>query len=164
MTTERAVIGIDPGSKGAAYLKTENGAVFVCYFQRLDRNQIRDVFFSWHMRFTIVAAYFEKTGVMPGDGAVTMRTAGENVGFIEGLCFAYFIKIFWVMPQIWQFRFNLGGPFDKPGMSKSQAKSARKNAHKAKANALFPTEKFTLETCDGRLITEYGWQEAFRSK
>lgn len=150
MTTH--IIGIDPGADGAMAILSPGHLLTVYPFKNKTWRDIADDFIpaSFNPKNQV---YLEKVGAMPGQGTTSMFTFGKNVGFLIGLFTAY--KEPWeeVTPQTWQKALSLG--FVKGG------KTQRKNAHKAKAQALFPGHHITLATCDAVLIAEYGYRKQY---
>jgi hypothetical protein len=153
------IIGIDPGSRGAAVaINRERDYISECRFTK-DISQFYqwlrhevEYHFSWETIF-----YFEDVHSFSKDAKSTAFTFGRNTGFIEGQIQVHYSKedIAYVQPQTWQREFNLGAKFSN--------QAARKRAHLIKAKLLFPKAHITLDTCDAYLIAEYGYRKTFNS-
>lgn len=137
--------GIDPGAKGA-----------MARIAADDPNQIQVVRFTtpeetsrqfdfWRAEETFF--YLEGVGARPGEGGMSLFRFGQNYGFWLGQLLAYGYQYDIVFPQTWQRVLGLGQAFP--------SKKERKNAHKAKAQSLYPALKVTLIDCDAILIAEY---------
>lgn len=152
--TQKEIIGIDPGAKGAAVLISENRRIEYIRFlgmHPLDRREIADWFFARSFDPTLI--FMEKIHSRPTDGKASTHKFGRNTGFVDGILSAHHMddSIEFVDPKIWQFAFRLGGLDPKK----------RKNAHKARAQELFPDIPMTLDLCDALLLAEYGWRKTY---
>ena len=93
-----------------------------------------------------VKAYIEKVHSMPKQGVASSFKFGRSYGFLRGILVASQIPFEAVTPQVWQRGFSL--PKGKG--------TAKKNAHKARAQELFPSLRITHAIADALLIAEYG--------
>jgi hypothetical protein len=142
----KAVIGIDPGAKGAAFFKSEGRTELI----KLMPLEAFLAFLKDYKRWYDITVYLERVGAMPSDGKHNAFAFGKNTGSIVGICAAYDLPIIEIAPQVWQREFRLGSRFPD--------KKLRKHAHVSKAKKLFPKIKVTLETADAILIAEYGYR------
>ena len=86
---------------------------------------------------------------MPGMGGASMFTFGKGYGHLEMALLVLQIPTEAISPQSWMQSLALG---TKGSMTGTQWK----NKLKARAEQLFPKNKFTLATSDAALIAEYG--------
>jgi hypothetical protein len=145
-----AVIGIDPGADGAA-VSIPNG-LKPYSFCKFKKGSLLELVLHDCLVF------IEKVGSMPKDRKQGTFQFGKNTGEIYGILKAKGInlqnkRLIEVSPQTWQRHFNLGAKFP--------SKTARKNAHKALAQKLFPQVKVTLDIADALLIATYGYDQVF---
>lgn len=150
-----SILGIDPGRTGAAVYMSYTGSPRCVRFQE---SEWTDVLFDIaHMPeyMPIDYTYIENVHAMPSDSPHNAFEFGRNTGIILG--YLYTAKalgnglagnIIQVAPQTWQRFFDLGGPYKN--------KTDRKNAHKKRAQEIYPYYKMTLDICDAFLIAEYG--------
>lgn len=96
-------------------------------------------------------AYIEKVGAMPGQGVTSMFSFGQNYGMLRGMLIAAEIPFETVTPAKWQREFSLPTLKTCGGST-----TVKKNAHKAKAQEMWPALKITHATADSLLIAEYG--------
>lgn len=140
-------IGIDPGITGAMVLINPAGVRLIPY---KDATTISSL-----LPFTGFVL-IEDVHAIRGDFGPQLMQFGRALGRIEGILEANGIEITArVAPQKWQLYFKLGGKWGEPGCSRAKENTARKNAHKRKAQELFPCEKITLQNCDAYLIAQY---------
>ena len=95
-------------------------------------------------------AYIERVASMPGQGVASTFKFGRSYGFLRGLLVAFAIPFEEVAPGVWQ------KPFGLPTLKKAGSITAKKNAHRAKAQQLFPGVKMTHAVADALLIAEWG--------
>lgn len=140
-------IGIDPGKDGAMVLVSSDRRVVksYCFKDKSEVDIIRQLR-TWSVDFCRV--YLEAVHSMPGQGVASMFSFGRSYGFLRGIIQAFEIPMVDVSPRKWQGELSLGRTYD--------SKSQRKNAHKAKAQQLYPGRKITLSDCDAYLLAEYG--------
>jgi hypothetical protein len=161
-----SVVGIDPGATGAAVLISRIKTVLVLQFSKYDWEYISDYLIHESGCRTIWGAV-ENVHTFGQKGMASKHNDfefGKNTGIIHGILYAAKIPFELIEPKTWQFYHKLGGRWGAIGCTKAQEKTARKNAHKAKAQELFPNVKVTLETCDALLIAQYYWEKTFDEK
>lgn len=142
------VIGIDPGkSGGIAYIATSRKCVEAAAMPATER----DIFeLLKRLARDSEIAVIEKVAAMPGQGVAGMFRFGQSYGFLRGCLTALEIPFEAISPVVWQRLFSL------PTLKKSKSLTAKKNAHKARAQELFPSIKIKHATADALLIAEYG--------
>lgn len=149
------IIGVDPGANGALILleePDENPTIWWPREYSFKRNSWEEIC-KTVFRTPITHAYIEAVSAMPRDAARHAFTFGENTGIIKGILYANGISFTEVFSQKWQRHFGLGAKF--------ASKQERKNAHKQKAQELFPNIKVTLTIADALLIAKYGYDKMF---
>lgn len=148
------IIGIDPGkSGGIAVLDVlKDGFQIATPMANSMPDTERDCYdllkqrVDEHCERSIVAV-IEKVHAMPKQGVTSMFTFGQNYGFLRGCVIALKIPLVTVTPAAWQKALGLNGKFASP--------KDRKNAHKARAQELFPSVgRITHATADALLIAE----------
>lgn len=139
------ILGIDPGRSGGAVLLEDARTVL-----RVHKFVEEDDFVSFieEMKdMEVDAAYIEQVGAMPNQGVASSFKFGNNFGFERGVVRGAGIPMYRVRPQEWQ---------KGLGLPRTASKTAHKNALKNLCSELFPSEKWTLATCDAALIARYG--------
>jgi hypothetical protein len=156
----RSVIGIDPGGTGSAVLIVpihgKRGVHALRFSQFSDKENIR-IFKQWSFYNPI--ALIEGVHSMPKDSKPNIFKFGGN--YRAALIYLELAEIEYSIladPKTWQYEHRLGGKHGPLGCSPSKEKTARKNAHKARAQELFPERKVIHEIADGLLIAEYQWR------
>jgi len=139
------VLGVDPGkSGGMAWVGCGVGA-------RKMPDTERDVWeFFQRGAFGEHFALIEKVHAMPGQGVTSMFNFGVSYGQLRMALIAASIPFETVSPAKWQRSFGL------PTLKDAGSGTAKKNAHKAKAQELFPSLRVTHAIADALLIAEYG--------
>jgi hypothetical protein len=93
-------------------------------------------------------AMVEHVGVMPKQGLNSAFVFGFNAGFIRGVLSGAKIPTVIIPPGDWQ-----------KGLMLPKRDAAQKNQHKRNlrdaASRLFPTHRWTLDTCDAALIAAH---------
>lgn len=144
----RVYLGCDPGKKGAIAAIGPSGSVLgVCRLSETPRDVcdfVRDIICG-----NEGVAVLEKVGSMPGEGHMGAFTFGWSAGGLEWMLVALGVKFEKVAPSAWQRAMGC------PVAEKGAAKNVHKNNLKARAQALFPTQKMTLIDCDALLLAEY---------
>ena len=153
------ILGIDPGRTGAAVLISQDRRLDLIRFMKYNRKQIA----GWFATQGVLSpkTYLENVHAMEHDGVASAHKFGRNTGFLEGCLTMLDIDAIYVDPKTWQYAFGLGGKHGPPGCTRSQEKTARKNAHKRKAQEIFPNLDVTLDLCDALLLAEYGWRRTY---
>ncbi len=137
------IIGIDPGKNGAATFLDDDAQVLdVLSFGNLTEHDIYSGIAEW-TEDTQTFAFIEQVHSMPKQGVVSSFKFGVGYGFLLGLLTALKIPFERVTPQKWQKVLGCLSHGDK-------------NITKAKAQELFPVQKWTHGTADSVLIAEYG--------
>jgi len=143
------IIGLDPGSHGAAVLLREDGSTDIARFDKLTQSDVVDTLSEWRWGngpdYESVGcfAYLEKVHSMPKQGVASTFKFGLNYGFLIGCLTALKIPFEFVTPNTWQ-------------KALSCQSKGNKNVTKAKAQQLFPQLKIIHCIADALLIAEYG--------
>ena len=135
------IIGLDPGSCGAAVLLREDGSTDIARFDKLTQTDIADALREWSQDACF--AYLEKVHSMPKQGVASTFKFGLNYGFLIGCLTALKIPFEFVTPNTWQKALSCQSKGDK-------------NVTKAKAQQLFPHLKIIHTIADALLIAEFG--------
>lgn len=141
------VIGIDPGGQGACVHGTKDQ-----YILKLSKATDADIvdWFKEDIHGGHYVAYLEKPTPQPKNGAKANWKVGYSYGQLLTCCLYAGFKVVTVSPAKWQRYWGL------PTGKEAGSDTAKKRAHKAKAQELFPDVKVTNETADALLIYEYG--------
>ena len=134
-------IGIDPGKDGALAMISDVGAASVVPYDP-------DVYkATLYVSREQARAVLEQVGALPGHGATSMFSFGENFGYIKGLLEAYQIPYELVRPQRWKKAFGISGKNQSvevckrlfPGVSLRRTERCKKD-HDGMAEALLMAE------------------------
>jgi hypothetical protein len=157
------ILGIDPGATGAMVLVGQDYKPEVFCFSKMTTFQI---FEALNFRINVFAVIERVHTFGRGSGASKHNDFefGKNYGKALGIIECAGLEYETIDPKTWQFYHKLGGKWAPPGSTPQKEKTARKNAHKAKAQELFPDIKVTLENCDALLIAQYAWEKYFDEK
>lgn len=138
-------IGIDPGkSGGIAVLDASGGVVNVFPMPSTER----DIMDALREFSEGAKAVIESVHSMPGQGVVSTFKFGMGYGGLRMALVGLGIPFAAVTPVSWQKTFGLT-------KGKHPTKVAKKNANKARAQELFPSEKITHKVADALLLAEY---------
>lgn len=142
------VIGIDVGQNGAAVVISDDSVVDVFRFKNTTEMDIAECFSEWFDTYNDTQSnrmfvFIEKVHSMPHQGVASSFKFGTSFGFIIGVLTALKIPFEYVTPQKWQKALNC-------------ETKGNKNVTKAKAQQLFPSNKWTHADADAVLIAEYG--------
>ncbi len=140
-------VGIDPGASGGiAVIAPHDSWAFAMPETEKDVAQEIEAIsgFSKNIRCLL-----ERVHAMPGQGVTSMFNFGMNYGMLRMSLCCHLISFDDVTPQKWQKGFSL------PSLKKAGTNTAKKNAHKARAQQLFPKLKVTHKIADALLIAEY---------
>ncbi|MBE3145028.1 MAG: hypothetical protein IMZ61_14085 [Planctomycetes bacterium] len=144
------IIGLDPGSCGAAVLLREDGSTDIARFDKMTQTDIAEALCEWQWggggpiyENAHCFAYLEKVHSMPKQGVSSTFKFGLNYGFLIGCLTALRIPYEFVTPNTWQ-------------KALSCQSKGKKNVTKAKAQQLFPHLKIIHTIADALLIAEYG--------
>lgn len=148
VTAPFAVMGVDPGVRGGvAVLDSVGTVLFVQGFNpKMLRDDLRDLMREagrWLKSYNGGVAYLEKVGYMPGDGGMGAFTFGRAYGSLEQSLLAQDIKVYDVLPILWQ-------------ASMECLTGGNKNVSKRRALELFPAVPVTHNIADALLIAEFG--------
>lgn len=145
--TPTAIIGIDPGASGGIATLYDSGHYAAAKMPDTERD-------FWDLLSGIVLSQkdaqwnlvLEKVHAMPGQGVSSTFKFGQNYGMCRAFGIALGIPIHEMTPTTWQKALGLAAKID--------GKTARKNAHKARAQEIFPNLTITHATADALLIAE----------
>ena len=148
------ILGVDPGLNGAlAFLDVTAGSLTIHDMPTIEAGVRSKRVVDEAALARLIdpaaanAAFIEKVGAMPGNGAVSMFGFGVSYGLVRGVVAANFIPVTLVPPQTWKSK--LGVPASKEGA-------------RARASQLLPafSNLWSLAKHDGRaeaaLIAYYG--------
>ncbi len=143
-------IGIDPGDSGGFGVVNESGErVIAQKFKGLTEQDLWNALKEFTLSADVGLALLERVGSMPDQGVVSAFTFGTSYGFLRGILAASSVRYEIVSPQVWQ------KPFGLPTTKNAGGKTAKKNAHKAVAQQMFPGDKITHAVADALLLAEY---------
>jgi len=144
----KAVIGIDPGKKGALGLFAGLNSKIDIKDYPNSYTLTYEILNEWVNQFNVQSVVLEKVGVVVFGGKKAAFGFGENSGFYEGLLIAMKLPYCRVLPREWQ----------KVVDNKSGRTSKERSLNTAQK--LFPYYTFK-KTKDGRadaiLMAYYGW-------
>lgn len=143
-----AVIGIDPGGSGGIAIIDEFGAS--SWKVPATERDTWDLLHGLYSESPSAVAYIEQVHSMPGQGVSSTFRFGASYGGLRMAMIAAGVPFHDVAPGVWQKVFRL------PTLKKAGSNTAKKNAHKARAQELFPDLKITHATADALLIAEFG--------
>jgi hypothetical protein len=141
------LIGVDPGASGGIAVIHGNGSVDAWPVPDTERDvfeALRDIA-AMPCRATI-----ERVSPQPQNGAMGNFSFGRSYGGLRMALVAAGIPFDSVPPGVWQRAFSL------PTLKAAGSRTAKKNAHKARAQELFPSVKVTHAVADALLIAEWG--------
>lgn len=136
-------LGIDPGASGGIAAVNERGLIGAWAMPETER----DVFELICEFSTDSTAVLEQVRSRPGQGVASMFTFGWSYGGLRMALLAAGVRFTEATPQTWQKSLGLNRKF--------ASTKDRKNAHKARAQELFPGAKVTHATADALLLAEY---------
>lgn len=156
------VIGIDPGSTGAATVRAA-GFIEVFRFEKHSRYQ----WLRWiEDQFLLVdpAVFVENVHALPDDDPVSAWAFGRNVEKVHFVLDVCNITPEMVDAGTWQREFGLGGNLTgNPNATRDERYEAKKKACWHYAEAYFAQEhpeiKVLKTIADSMLIAEYGWRK-----
>lgn len=151
-----AVMGVDPGTAGAAsVLNSYGNAVFSGPFRpnmtETEAVCVAEQAVAFLRKEQGNVCYFEKVGFIRGDGGKGAYTFGLVNGLVRGALLALKVEVRLVPPMLWQARMQCltGG---------------NKNVSRIRAQEIFPemfpkgTFKYEADNiADSLLIARYGW-------
>ena len=152
MSKPKAVIGVDPGTRGAGVIITQDRKIFEwCEFKKVSTTHQFNWFF-WNATHYECSVAVEFESAWADDYRDRLATFMRSVGRTEACILIAGLEIEKdIYSQTWQKEFGLG----------SIEPSERKRRHKEKAQQLFPQIKVTLDLADAILIAEYMWRLKF---
>ena len=137
------VIGIDPGMTGSATILDVNGGVIdVLDFSKMTDTDVFHALKEW-IADNQAFAYLERLHSIQPAGKTANFNLGCAYGTLRGFLIALQIAFDEVLPTKWQTYLGCRTKGDK-------------HITQTKAQALFPSRKWTLKTADSVLIAEYG--------
>lgn len=144
-------LGIDPGASGACAWCGDGTKPGFFTFDDTERDTwdgFADLVRGRHTRSAVprVCALIEHVHSMPGQGVASSFKFGMSYGGLRMALIGNLIPFESITPTQWQKQLGLGGRYP--------SKTARKNAHKAKAQELFPHLKITHKNADALLLAE----------
>jgi len=147
MTNVKAVIGIDPGKKGALALINGLDNIEIYDFPN-SFSLFYQIIKKWDEQFNIKAVVLEKVGPLAVQGKKAAFTFGQNAGVLEGVLIGMELSYQLVPPKEWQKVVN-----------KRDGRTPKERASNT-VRKLFPHLNIP-ETKDGRadalLMAYYGW-------
>lgn len=147
------VIGIDPGSTGAAVVIDRARNVTEIRFAKANQYALA-VEFSLNALIHKPWALMELTHGRECDDVVGAYVFGRNAGRIEGFMFSNGIPLDYVDPQEWKKHYSL----------LSYEYDEGKRLARDKAKILFPGSSPILDTGDAYLLADLAWQIMFGGK
>ncbi len=135
-------IGIDPGVRGGIAIITANGSVEL---HKMPGTPLD--LYELLVAYPTAIAILERVHSMPKQGVSSTFKFGVNYGWCQMALAASGIRWEEVTPQKWQKEFSLILP--------KLTKTEKKNAHKSRAQQLFPRIKITHAIADALLLAEY---------
>lgn len=120
------ILGIDPGLGGALAFIADDGVILVHDMPTIQAGKRRTIDRIELARLIdaagpIEAAYVEKVGTRPGEGAVGAFSFGRGVGIIIGILTAHFIPVHEVTPASWKAKVGI-----KAGAGKDASRALAK--------------------------------------
>ncbi len=150
-------IGIDPGLSGGLALLDEKGKVLEAVGMPDTEAGLWLLLSKWshEARLEPLKGYLEKVRASPQMSKGSIWTFAQGYGSLRAFLIAAGIPFEDVAPQRWQ---RFVGVRDKTGARalKDVDTTAKKNRHKAMAQALFRSVTVTHKLADALLIAEYG--------
>lgn len=152
-----SVLGIDPGSSGGFAIVSDNGAATCWPMPDTERDvweSIRHAVGEYDVRM----AFIELVRSTPQMGVSSAFTFGRNLGMLRMALVAREVAFQEVSPAKWQRMFSL------PTLREAgESITAKKNAHKARAQELYPTLRLTHAVADALLIATWGLRGSLAS-
>lgn len=148
---DRIYIGIDPGSKGAISVLTDNGKLISVNIY--DSYEVRKLLCDVKNNFpecTFICT-LESIHSMPRDGVKQAFKFGENFGFVKGTLMALEIPFQEVPPQTWKKEYSL--------LKCDKSQSIKRCKELFPGINLLPTQRCKKESdgmAEATLIAEYG--------
>lgn len=145
---KRVILGIDPGCKGSISFYDMTTNKLMSFKMPETPKDVYDMLSLYPEEECI--CYLERVHGQPGMSGAGMFNFGKGYGHIEMALIALKISTVTVPPQTWMKAMGVGTKGDR-------TPSQWKNYLKSKAQQLFPSNKFTLDTSDAALIARYGF-------
>jgi len=149
------IIGIDPGSSGAAAFMASNELLHVVRFIRKTPLQIAcelcDAINDVHCTGEPIV-YMEFTSSSPQMGVRSAHTFGRKSGQLEGMFAMLGVEPAYVPPRTWQKALGVQPSRKKMGTGNTDHKRTLRRL----AEELYPDWKMTADQADAILIAEYG--------
>lgn len=146
---KKAVVGIDPGGKGAIALLSGIDHVIIHDFPK-SFSKVYDILDEWDREFLIKLVMLEKVGPLLMGGKKAAFGFGKIAGFYEGIIIGMQLPLKLVLPKEWQKVVS-----DKTGET---SKERSFNT----AQELFPFvdlgKRKSNDRADALLMAYYGWK------
>lgn len=165
----RAILGIDPGSKGCAFLIDENRDMEILRFHNQGPSECsQTIMWDWSWKWDI-KGFIENVHSRPNDTKPTAFAFGKNEGRVEGMLYSARISFELVDPSVWQRHFSLYGisaELQREGWEEDAAGREAKRQYQTKCKEVLTDWKgpITLDTTDAQLIALWGWDKTFGVK
>lgn len=150
MSERTLFLGLDPGQSGGLAIVDSGGLVVDASPMPETVKDLSDYLAEFGPR--IQMATLESVHAMPQQGVSSSFKFGVNYGQLHMGLVAHNIPFANVSPQLWQ---KVMGCIVKGRSGPSDAKRAKKNGTKARAQELFPGTKCTHAISDALLLAEY---------
>jgi len=155
MNKMKAVIGIDPGVKGAIALINGLDRVTVKDFPG-DFSLVYKILDEWDRLYNIQLVIIEKVSSTAIGGKKANFGFGKNAGVYEGICLAMELPYLLVLPREWQ-----------KVTDKKSGKTTKERSTNT-ARKLFPHidlgNRKTADRADALNISYYGWTRLLKEK
>jgi hypothetical protein len=153
MEKGKTVLGLDPGTTGAAVIINRDAL----HYRRFKTcTGWLSQLYAFLQLFPNLRAYMEDVHARRGDFGPQLAKFMRETGKVDGILELAGVSVEYVDPKTWQFEFGLGGKYGKEDADRSEVYRARKKAHVQRALQLFPDVPVTLDLADALLIAEYG--------
>lgn len=139
-------LGLDPGSSSGS-IAFIGSAILTLELKSSTEKDVVD--FLVKVKPSVQFAMLELVHSFPGQGVASSFNFGASYGSLRMALVATGISFETVTPTKWQKIFGL------PTLKDAGSKTIKKNAHKARAQELFPDVRITHAIADAILIAEY---------
>jgi crossover junction endodeoxyribonuclease RuvC len=157
-----AVIGIDPGKKGAlAAMTCDGGVTFLAMpivGKDIDLAEVADWIRAQKVSYERVVVVIEKVGAMPGQGVTSMFSFGFVTGAMYGICAALRLPVHVPTPQAWK-------KIVLAGTNKSKTAAVEYVQRVYPGMKITATERGRIPSdgiADAICIAKYGWDVVVR--
>lgn len=139
--------GIDPGASGGIVILDAKGGIVGAWKMPPTDHDVAELLGGFAPR--IRRAVIEAVHSMPGQGVASSFKFGASYGGLRMALACLRIPFEGVSPSKWTSDMGLNRK------SRSEGRTAKKNRNKARAQQLWPAEKFTHATADAALMAEW---------